>query len=770
MLRHVALLPALLASAAYFPAYADTAADAAAANDAAMVTDAQEILVTAQKFEQRAVDVPITISAVSAERMRTIGVADLDELSNYVPGLNIQEQSANNPGIVIRGITSDSGSAQQAARVTLYYNGVDISRSRGSYQDIFDVERIEVIKGPQATLFGTASTIGAISIISARPKPGVSGAISGGLGNLDQRQLSGHLNAGGEVLSGRVAFAWKRRDGYVNNLDPNQDDLNGQDQLGIRGTLRFTPSDNFTADLIVTYDRQRNPGTAFINKRLPPAATQGTVYGDAWLGGSPFSKQVLGAEKLGLNRDVYDINLTTTWDMSDAWTMTTVNGYRDFDSLEIFDADGSRAWYLEFAEDAKGWQLNHETRFAYTGDKLRGSVGWNVFKEKGSQTVPFSSEEGTFLQCSANAVPGLGCIAADGTVTASRATAELTRGAAAVLPYQSVYSNKGNNESYSIFADATWTPMPALEVTAGARFLAEKRRSGYFARVPRTVLTRSSLIPGQVDTAGRTFWAEDDFTAFLPRFNVLYRFSDNVNGFATISKGRRSPTVQVSAVSTPNGPDRALTNVPQEKVWNYEVGLKGSAGIASGSIGVFYQTYDNFQVSVLQPDGRSVTQSAGTASNLGVEAELDLAVASWLNVFGNIGYIDGGIDKKRDNGNFAGHRFRLQPRVQAAAGFTVNVPVSDTSRFFLTPTITYRSKIYFEVPNKEEISQDGVTLVNVRGGISFGDDRYELAAFARNLTNEEYLLDAGNTGGSFGYPTFIPAEPRLYGMQFTARF
>ncbi|MBA4042473.1 MAG: TonB-dependent receptor, partial [Sphingobium sp.] len=149
-------------------------AQAAPASD----PEENEVIVTAQKVEQRAVDVPITISVNSGQRLRDLGVSDLDELSNFVPGLNIQEQSANNPGIVIRGITSDSGSAQQGPRVTLYYNGVDISRSRGSYQAIFDVDRIEVIKGPQATLFGTASAVGAISIISAKPKPGTSGALT----------------------------------------------------------------------------------------------------------------------------------------------------------------------------------------------------------------------------------------------------------------------------------------------------------------------------------------------------------------------------------------------------------------------------------------------------------------------------------------------------------------------------------------------------------------------------------------------------------------
>lgn len=729
-------------------------------------SDSQTIVVTAQKIEQRAIDVPITISAITNERMREIGVSDLDELSNYIPGLNIQEQSANNPGIVIRGITSDSGSSQQAARVTLYYNGVDISRSRGAYQGIYDLERVEVVKGPQATLFGTASTIGAISIISAKPKPGFSGELSGGYGNFDQIQLGGFVNAGSDVLAGRVAFSWKKRDGYVHNLDPVQGDLYAQDQLGIRGSLRFTPGPDFTADLIGTYDRQRNSGTPFINKRLAPVGVTGNVFGDVWLGGSPVSQQVLGAPKLGLTRDVYDVNLTTNWKFADDWNFTTVNGYRNFDSLEIFDADGSRAWYLEFAEEAKGRQFSHEGRFAYTTDAVRASFGWNYFYEKNNQFVPFSSEEGTFIQCSAGTVPGLPCIDANNVVTAARATAILTGGRATVLPYASWFNNRGMNQSWSVFGETTWVPDPALELTAGVRFLIEKRQSGFAAFAPNAVLTGKPLIPSQVNTNGAYFTSEDSFQAVLPRFNILYRLNNNLNLYATVSKGRRSPTVQVSAASLtrPN-----IQVIAAENVWNYEGGIKGRVGILSGSLGVYYQTYDNFQVSVIR-DGRAVTESAGTASNLGVEAELQADVTDWFRLFGNVGFIDGGIDDKPANGRFAGDQFRLQPKWQWAAGFTLDAPIAGGTRVFLTPSVTHRSKIYFEIPNTEAISQDAVTLVNVRGGVSFGDGRYEIAAFARNLFNKDYLLDAGNTGGAFGYPTFIPAEPRLFGVQLTGRF
>lgn len=748
--------------------------------------DSNDILVTAQKIEQRAVDVPITISAVSGDRIAELGVGDLDELSSYIPGLNIQEQSANNPGIVIRGITSDSGSSQQGPRVTLYYNGIDISRSRGSYQAIYDLERVEVIKGPQATLFGTASAVGAISLTSARPKAGLSGALTGGYGNYDQTLVSGFFNAGSDKIAGRIAFEWKKRDGYVENLSPRQEkELYAQDQLGVRASLRFTPTEDLTVDLIGTYDRQRNGGTPFVSRRLPTEAGPGNPFGVANLGGSPLSAQVLGDDQLGLTRDVYDANLTASWDFADGWNFTTVNGYRKFDSNEVFDADGSAAWFLEFAEDSRGWQASHEGRFSYRDPNWRAQFGWNVFVEDNFQRVPFSSEEGTFLQCasflanpSRPIYADLGCVNAGGVVGAALATGRLTGGRATQIPYSSEFKNIGQNDAYSMFGDVTWIPVPALELTAGARVLIEQRKSGYTTRVPRPVLnpTAFSLIPGQTDTGGLTFWRQQSYSAVLPRFNALFRLSDAVNVYATISKGRRSPVVQLDAQRTTVAPGSTRVSprvqlVPEEVVWNYEGGIKGAVGPVSGSVGVYYQKYDGFQVSVQQANGTSITQSAGTASNLGVEAELNVRPTKWLSLFGNVGYIDGGIDRNNCFApQFSGARFRLQPEWQAAGGLTIDAPLGGGMRFFATPSVTYRSRIFFEVPNNRAISQGPVTLVNARAGVSFAEERFELAGFIRNATDEDYLLDAGNTGGGFGIPTFIPAEPRFYGGQITARF
>ncbi|BCA59053.1 TonB-dependent receptor [Sphingomonas sp. HMP6] len=754
-----------------------------------------DIVVTAQKREQKIQDVPITVTAVTGAKMQELGVNSLAEVALYIPGLRIQEQSANNPGFVIRGITSDSGSSQQGARVSLYYNGIDVSRTRGAYQDLYDLERFEVVKGPQATLFGTASAVGAVNIISAQPRAGTSAELNGSYGNFNRSQVSGFVNVGNDTLAGRLAFAYKYHDGFVRNIagDPNvpnqnqgkinQDDLNGQDQRGVRGSLRWAPTDALTASLVLTYDGQRNPGTAFRSRALAPTGGNGGDYSYAELSGSPFSAAVLGDAKLGLKRDVYDANLTVTAQLAPGVSFTTVNGYRKFNSNEVFDADGGPAWYLEFAEDARGDQWSHEGRFNFTGDKYRASFGWNAFFENNLQRVPFSTEEGTYLGCSVSpnfaairtslANAGVaGCVAANGTVTAARATAVLTGGAATQLPYQSVFTNYGTNDTYSVFADGTWLPTPRLEITAGARLLIEQRKSGYSSVQPNSTILaslgiRSSLL-GTANTNGQIFTARKSFTAVLPRANVLYRVTDSVNVYATISKGRRSPVVQLNGANIGGVVVPNLQVVPDEVVWNYEAGIKGKVGPFTGSLGVFYQTYNGFQVSVTN-NGVTTTQSAGRARNPGVEFEGNLKLGRFVNVFGNFAYVDGKIEKNAATGAFSGAQFRLQPKYSASGGITLRAPVGSMT-IYATPSATYQSKVFFELPNNPAISQDGYTLVNVRAGVELAGGKYRIGGFARNALNKKYLIDAGNTGGGFGIPSYIRGEPRVYGIEIGGKF
>jgi iron complex outermembrane receptor protein len=738
-----------------------------------------EIVVTAQKREQTISNVPITISAFTGKTLRDIGVTQFDQLAAFVPGLNVQEQSPNNPGFVIRGITSDSGSSQGSPAVTVYLNGVDVSRSRGSYFDLYDLERIEAVKGPQATLFGTAAAVGAVSVITNKARAGTSAELRAAYGNFNQRKVDGFVNFGNDVIAARLAFAVKLRDGVVENIagqpgsqtpnGPRIDDLNGQGQYGARLSVHYAPSDRFDLDLVGTYDGQRAPGTAFKSGTFAPTGGTTSPFSFAEAAGSPVSAAVLGGSQPELKRNVYDLNATAHYQPDGPLSFTAVAGYRQFDSNEVFDADGTQAWYLEFAEDAKGKQFSAEARMNYDSPKFRAFGGINFFREDGSQRVPFSTEEGIYLQCAARLVPGLPCINAAGVVTAAQATAILTRGAASVLPYSSEFKNSARMHNVSVFADATWIPVPRLELTAGARILFEDRTSGFFTRAPNSVISRAPLLP-QIDTAGQTYEANGNNSAFLPRANLLFRATDQVNLYLTWSKGRRSPVVQLGAQRIGGQPAPLRTDVAPERITNYEGGIKAAFGKVNASLGVYYMKYNDFQVSIVTPGAPNRTESAGSATNYGVEGEVNAQLGRNFTLFANGAYISAKLDEDPRYPAFSGDRFRLQSEWQAAAGGTVKIPLTAGLELFATPTVTYRSGVFFELPNNPVTSQGPVTLVNLRAGVQDPGGKWQLIGYATNLTDNQYVLDAGNTGGAFGIPTFIRGLPRLFGVEGVVRF
>ncbi len=164
---------------------------------------------------------------------------------------------------------------------------------------------------------------------------------------------------------------------------PRIDDLNGQGQYGGRLSLRYTPSDLFSLDLVGTYDGQRAPGTAFKSGTFAPTGGTTSPYSFAEVAGSPLSAAVLGGDQPGLTRNVYDVNATARYNPDGPFSFTFVTGYRQFDSNEVFDADGTQAWYLEFAEDARGKQFSAEARVNYDSETFRAFGGVNFFREDG---------------------------------------------------------------------------------------------------------------------------------------------------------------------------------------------------------------------------------------------------------------------------------------------------------------------------------------------------------------------------------------------------
>lgn len=729
-----------------------------------------DLLVTAQKRAQSIQEVPITISSITGDFLSQTNIQEFDLFSAYVPGLEVQIQSVNNPGFVVRGITSDSGDSRIEPRVSVFQDGVSISKSRGSIVELYDLERVEVLKGPQGTLFGRGAQIGAVHMIQNKPNNQFSGELTLGGGSENERLVKGYVNSPlvDQKLFVRVAGLYNARDGFVDNLSGGN--LNGKETFAIRGSLRFLPSDNTIIDLITNYQKDTPPGTSFKSGTYAPAG--GTVNPNA------FADLERGND-LFVDRSVWGATLLIDQGIGDGFTLNSITAYREFDSLESFDADGTAAPVLWFAEDAYGQQLSQEIRINFDrGGSFKGFGGVSYFWEDGYQRVPFETDERSFWALLTPLLGGLGVpfeplIFPDGTPNLSVATNPITR-----FPHkpfhEEEYTNFGTLSAYEAFADGTYQLTDKLGITAGLRFSYEDVTGAYNVPVAPTPGTLGFVLgtgPNNLfaPTNGKQSRSET-FTSLIGRFIANYEFSPQTNVFASFSRGRRPNVVNVTASGS--------TVLDNEIVLSYEAGLKQLAlnNRLSFDFSGFYYDYSNFQTSVaeLTADGLVIeNRDTGEATAYGFETSTRFNVNRNFSLFGNYGYVNATIDDTDSDGNeqeLAGNRFRLTPEHSFSLGFNLIQSVGNNASLFIRPSYIYKSQVFFEEDNEPGIEQVAYGLLNLRAGVELLNRNLEIALYGKNLLGEEYIIDAGNTGGAFGIPTFIAGPPRLVGVQLTGKF
>ncbi len=288
-------------------------------SDAARAQALEEIVVTAQKRSETAFSGSSRNHGLRAGFLIENRIQSFDDLARYVPGLQVSAQSPNNTGFSIRGITTDDGSSNQDTRVSIFQDGVSVSRSRGSVAELFDMERVEVLKGPQGTLFGRGAEIGAISMISNKPTNQFEASLEAGVGRYNWREVDGMLNLPvvDDKVMVRAAVVHRERDGFITNIAGGT--LNGVGTTALRPSIRLKPVDAVTFDLVYNYQRDDTPGTGFKSKVIPPTG------GDT----SPFTAAELDAgTRLGIRREVHSVTGTLNVDFGSAWRLTAISNYR----------------------------------------------------------------------------------------------------------------------------------------------------------------------------------------------------------------------------------------------------------------------------------------------------------------------------------------------------------------------------------------------------------------------------------------------------------
>ena len=792
-----------------------------------------EVIVTTQKKKQSSLEIPVAVSAVTGSVMEKLNLHQLDDVAQFTPGVQIQLQSPNNPGYVIRGVTSDDGEAYSQPRVSVFMDGVSTSRSRASAVELFDLERMEVAKGPQGTLFGRGAEIGGISIIRHKPVDNLSGELSMNYGSYNQRQVSGFINT--PIIKGklanRFAFDYDARDGFIKNEAGGR--LNGKNALAFRNSTQWWANDDTSIRLVLDYQHDDYPGTSFHS--INP------MYGNS----DPNSTANLEAgKKLGIKRNVGGALLNIDHNINHRWSFNSITGFRAFNSKERFDADGTYLPLLLCQEKEKGTQFSQEFRFNYDDkNRFSGFVGASYFYENSSQDINAKANlqylYPVFIQKSVKAslssqidnVKGLlaqmlpdayqpmvdaalaqlmskwfpenPTVDANGKLVPQTATPDIygdlktalgavgmdldqvlagmgdngrtiqaTLQGISAKPLDTAYTeqgkNYGTNQAVELYADGTLKLTKNLNFTLGVRGTYENQETGYSSS---TVPSMFGAVLYHPTENGAKVMAKDSYWSWVGRAALNYMIGRN-NIYASVSRGRRPGVLYF------NNDPKDFETLKPEIIYSYEAGVKGSLlqGRLNYDLCAYYYDWYNYQTSVFNATtSKYEYDDAGRAHSFGIEASISYSPCRYLNLFGNWSYIEGKFNNKDDNGNkqrFAGNRFRLTPKNSFAVGFDLNVPTSKNASIYFRPTYSWKSKVFFEESNEPELTQGAFGLLNFTAGYRMQPDKvyYEIGVFGKNVLDEKYVVDAGNSGRQIGFPTYVGGTRSVVGVMFKIGF
>ena len=748
-LRIGAALAALTAASPLYAQDEPTADQSAAeaADSASPATEEGDILVTARRRTENLQDVPIAVTAYSGEALQEKGSVDITDISDTTPNVTIETSRGTNTTLTafIRGVGQQDPVAGFEAGVGLYLDDVYLNRPQGAVLDIYDVERIEVLRGPQGTLYGRNTIGGAIKYVTRRLANEPELRVRSNLGT--DRMADLILSASAPLADGfRVGASIARlsRDGFGENLNNGLDNYN-RDIWAARGTIELEPSDRVFIRLSGDYTKDNSDPRN--GHRLIPSL----------LSGAPVLNSVYDT-RAGLNTPQQEVEsyggaIRFEFKLTDEITLRDIFAYRkdhtnapiDFDSLPAQDVDVPAIY--------RNKQLSNELQLLYESDKLQGLVG--VY----------------YLDANANNIFDV-VLATTGAVIGIPGFTASTFGDV-------------DTKTWAVFADMTYKFSDQFSVSLGGRYTNDKRRS--------TVI-RANLLGGpspqlggtpingifnpitnptgrQVGALTSNFQGEETFKQFTPRASVSFQPNDDNTFYASYSKGFKGGGFDPRGLSTA-APDLNGNGTREpaeifdyflfepETVDSYEIGYKASLFDRRLRLAIagFYADYKDVQVpgsvgAVINgvPTFVGVTTNAGKATFKGLEIESvatiyrNLAAGRRLNFVGTLGYLDAQYDEFITNIAGTGpvdvadfRRIQNTPKWTASGTLDYSHRVK-TGTLSASTTISYRSKTFqFETPSPF-LDQPGYALWDASLVWTSTDDRYSVGIHGKNLTDKQYI-------------------------------
>ncbi|MFC7050988.1 TonB-dependent receptor [Emcibacter nanhaiensis] len=743
---------------------AATAEETASGNDTAWLLE--EITVTARKREEGLQSAPIAISAFTGEGLEYRGVTDVGEIAQFTPNLSFQNSpsfggASNSAAIYIRGVGQKEFLPTVDPGVGLYVDGVYIARSVGGILDLIDVERVEVLKGPQGTLFGRNTIGGAISITTKKPHEEFEAKMSGTFGSDNRIDLKGSMNLPlSDKLFSSYSVAYLSQDGYVMRDDGI--DLGDDNTLSGRASFVLEASDDLEISFSIEGSRDRENGPAMtllginydgpIDPETPPMATINNIIANLMAGGAyapcayPGStlnltvdgcyddRYVYGGEEVNSgtapaysDTDFWAANLNVEWDINDALTLKSITAYRNLDAQMARDGDHSPLLIAHYQDDLSQEQFTQEFQLLGTafGDRLNWIVGLYYFKESGDNANELNFTVSHFMSGGAY-----------------------------------------DNQSMAAFAQGTYDITDRLHLTAGIRYTDETKKftpdqyiiDNYFAGTGDPQLDAPFMQAGEPILPNVE--KELSYDEIDPYLNLSFDATDDLMVYASYSEGFKSggftqrvfPPI-VAGFTAPAGTADVdlIPTFDPEFVKVYEVGFKytGFDNRLRLNGAAFWTDYTDMQVQVFTSVA-PITKNAGAATIKGAELELQMTPADGWFVEAGLGYLDAGYDEIDYDTTLVASANRLD-RVSdwsISAAVSKEFDLGDAGSLVPRVDWSYRSEFDNDAFNTPEIHQDGYHLLNANITWENVDENIAFVFGVKNITDEKYL-QTGIIGDAF---------------------
>ena len=764
---------ALLSGTAFLVLVAEASLVHAQATSSEQAVPVGDIVVTAQKRSERLSDVPLAVTAASGEQLVKQGITDTTQLTKLVPSLTYQISDYGTPIFTIRGVGFKDFSLGATPAVTTYIDQVPLPYSVLTRGATLDLERVEVLKGPQGTLFGQNSTGGAINYIAAKPTDSLHAGMTLGYSRFDRVEAEGFVSGPlGPTLSARIAVRHESQDGWQKSYTRN-DTLGDANFNNARFLLDWKPSSAVRFELNVSgwHDRSEtqamqfeaftpsNPNPQPINQQVfdaianYPIAPRNDRAAD-WDAGSSYRR----------NDKFYLLSLHGDWDIAPDTTITSITSYSHYTTRSPFDVDGTDYPNLDIFKIGLLKSFSQELRLAGKFGALRYTLGANYQHE-----VADESDRDVFRATNVFVGP---FYFPDGTLI-----------------------DKQRVKTKSVFGDLRYALTDSLTAQISGRYSDQHRHfagcyadygdgasSAAFGAVTGTIVPPGSC----VTISTTTFQSPPIITSNLNQDNVSWRANLSWKAtadtllYASVTKGYKAGSYSVPAAVL----DTQLDPVTQESVIAYEAGLKTSFADRKAQLtgAVFYYDYKNKQLNgnVLNPLFGPQQQLINIPKSrvYGAEVELVLRPVEGLRFSGGVTYLNSrvqrdpvgpaqALDPLGGAGTYVGERFPNTPRWLGVADGEYDLPTSGSVRPFLGGTVTYRSQANASFGELALFRLPSYALLDLRAGVESVNEKWRVQVFGRNVTNRYYWVGVSR---NIDTVSRFAGQPATYGVQLSYRY